>query len=269
MSVEHTLCLLRRISQSSIWSLFLIDAFKSSNNDIAKISKNVPRIKFQHKRPGLNAIMRLDVCIVRVVYLKIATIKSTSMETQNASCGLPCNWQMSCVVADGTGQAMLHLRGRNLVRRTLMMDNTEACMIENLALSSDSANKGVLEYSSARKMQHTQHIYGYGLGQNQMVWDTPSMVLSRRVDLNGLLRPVTVYCRLSQGISSGQRLFEGREQHNGSKPKRLISSIDMGNQTTVQTFTLRKIHLDAIDVEESTAESITRETWRLLTTMNQ
>ena len=159
---KHTLSLLRRVSKSFIWSLFFSEACGRSNNGAVGERNKSLALKKTCMRPGLNSILRLDVCIVKVVYLNIATKTSSSSKMFEKWHNQPCDWQMSCLVDDGTGQATLHLRGRKLVRRTLMMDNTEAYKIENLAQTT-----GILEYSSARRMQHAQHIFGYlGAGSN-------------------------------------------------------------------------------------------------------
>ena len=264
---KRNLDLLRTIPQSFIWSLFSGRELNARGNQKAR-STRLSVSKQKHcRRPGLNTVMRLDVTIVRILYIKIKASGENmspfiSSSTSLKSCDkCPCSWYMSCIVDDGTGQATLNVDGRSLVCGALLMEHTEACNMENLARAHPDAVGGGIEYSDARRFQRAQHIYGIAIGQSQMANETPAMALSRRVDNNSLLRPITVYCTLRQNISQGT---ESRNMQERSTQVKRTSSIEIGNQTTVQTMTVPRLNLDAIEIEEPSARSVTLSAWRVL-----
>ena len=260
---RRTLDLLQTIPRSFIWSLFLA-CTRTGSESAQHIAGGRAAVQKRHQRPGLNAVLRLHVSIVSIIYLKIDARgqKVSSPSSLRSAETRPCSWVMTCIVDDGTGQATLNVNGRSLVCRALLMEHAEACAMENLARTHPDAIGGVVEYSYARRFHRAQHIFGGVMAQGQMARETPAMALSRRVDQNRLLRHVRVFSTLRQNLSTGVGRTGGRGEP-GQEGKQ-TSNIDIGNQTTVRTLTLPKLYLDALEIEESTNRGVTLSAWNMM-----
>ena len=197
-----------------------------------------------HPPVPMNMIFRFDVSVVNIIYAKVDAT------------GTAMDWEMSCMVDDGTGQATLYLDD-DLMQRFLCLSRADISQIESLARESLAPQRaradtggigeagrsggggrhgGVLEYSSARRMQAAPRVFGT-LSSVQL-HGTPSVAFSRRINRQYLLRPLVVYATIKPLLPSPQC-------------RSRTSNIDLGNNSTVSTQTLPKLYLKGVHLEEA------------------